>query len=206
MPQTYLTREEWREYFVCKWTVLVRYAMALTRNREDAEDAVQDAFESLDYALAKDQGRAIAVDENQPQEAVFRYLVAIVRNKVRDIRGKTGRIVPIPDAQDLIDPEDRMDQILTKPLTPEEELLLKSDPSLGHIAEQLSPNSKTRKLLVFFVKHYDADHRQHWPLWAAENGIDVADKTKRDTFYKLKERLRKKLLQSDIYALLSGKE
>jgi hypothetical protein len=61
--------------------------------------------------------------------------------------------------------------------------------------EELPP--KLKALCLFLLKHIDEDPSQHWLLWARENELVPTNPRLRNTFDKLKERLRKEFRSSD---------
>ena len=84
--------ELYRRHAEAAW----RVAMAVTRNRDDAADAVSDAFTRVFQALPK--GR---LDGDVP----FRpYLLSATRNAAVDVLRRAGRLSPTDDMEDLSAP------------------------------------------------------------------------------------------------------
>lgn len=83
-------------------------------------------------------------------------------------------------------------------LSPEEAKMLTegvSDETKKKI-ERLPPKLKT--LCLFLLKHLDEEPSRHWLLWTKENDLDSTNQRFRNTFDKLKERLRKEFRSTGV--------
>lgn len=182
--RVFLTQEEWRRLWAREYTVLLRVAKVLLNNEEDAQDVVHTAFVDF-YKTVTQGGQAIELRGQPFDRAVRAYLAKIVRNHAistwRTRRRKKSLQERLSEESIEIHP---------KPLSPEEEKMLTegvSDETKKEI-DHLSP--KLKALCMFLLKYIDEDPSQHWLLWAKENDLDPTNQRLRNTFDKLKERLR----------------
>ncbi|MBI3245994.1 MAG: hypothetical protein HYZ50_05765 [Deltaproteobacteria bacterium] len=178
------TREQLGNLLVNIYARLIRIAKAFLSNDDDAIEIVHDAV----VQFLKEE-RTIELRERTPEEALRVYLSEIVRNCAiaKWHQRKRERLI-----QEKLEAgcESLFGALII--LSPENERLLTegvSDETKKKI-ERLPPKLKT--LCLFLLKHIDEEPSQHWLLWAKENDLDLTDQRLRNTFDKLKERLREK--------------
>ncbi|MBI3245997.1 MAG: hypothetical protein HYZ50_05780 [Deltaproteobacteria bacterium] len=184
-----LTQGEWRRLWEREYTVLLKVAMMLLNDAEDAREVVHTAFIDFDKKVTQ-SGRTIELRGQPFDRAMRSYLVGIVRNHALTTwrRRKREKLSQVEEATG----------IHSKPLSPEEEKMLTegvSDETKEQI-ERLPP--KLKAFCLFLLKHLDEEASQHWSLWAKENGLDPTNQRLRNTFDKLKERLRKEFRSINI--------
>lgn len=73
---------------------LVRYALGLCGDLEQARDAVQDTF----IKLSRDEGRAGTAATQDQIEALAPWLFTVCKNRVIDLHRKSSRLVPMDTA------------------------------------------------------------------------------------------------------------
>ena len=175
----FFTQEEWRAFWIREYTTLLRTATVLSGNQVDAEDAVHEAFLSLDQAVGR--GRAIEPGKKTPEEAVRAYLLTVVRNHVMNLWRKRYRGKQVSGVGVLQQPAQGN-------LNPQQQLPLLS---VQKLAERLPP--RERELLEFLLAHVDENPDEYWTLWAEQHGLHHDDQTARNTFDQLRGRLRRRL-------------
>lgn len=189
----YFSQEEWATFWKREYTILLTVAVKILGDRGEAEEALQEAIESLLRS-----GRKELEERNRSSEATVRaFLVKVVRFKAIDILRRRAREKDMLEKLTSQAQSDTETQLLRKDVC--EELL--QDFDIQEIADKLTP--KLKELFLFRIAHFDRDPEDLWHLWVQKNGTGLEDKKKnRNRFDTQSSRLRKILLSMGVFEVL----
>jgi DNA-directed RNA polymerase specialized sigma24 family protein len=171
--KVFFSRQEWDDTWKREYTIMFHVALGIMRNKEDAEDAVQNAFVS--FFSRNPGGRDIALERRSPEGARRTYLLGIVRMHAFTLWRK-GQ-----------EPREPVQKLLAR--------LLADDGKCRQVIESLPPTLKP--VFDFLCSHLRTEPKEIWPHWAAAHRVSPDDKTARAQYNQQKSSLEKYLEMYD---------
>ena len=166
---------------------LLRFTARLTRDRKLAEEILQESIALLGERIEKKE--KLILKGNTFERALMAYIRKIIRGCIANHFRAWDKEQSLTTYLGL--------QPAPVPLGPARKLPLDEIINSAFNREMSGPLRKLprqlRLLFQIIVNNLDARPQDQWLIWAEEMGFDPKDIKKRASFYKIRERLRRRL-------------